>query len=100
MGSIAGWMLTEYLGNPLSLTKIFSGVLISAPLLFSFTFPVILITFLFHSIRLDVAKGVIAPVAFFAPLYISKYPGMGLSIPMAFGISLLLSTGDHRCNLL
>ncbi|WP_172967182.1 hypothetical protein [Thermococcus sp. 101 C5] len=48
MGSIAGWMLTEYLGNPLSLTKIFSGVLISAPLLFSFTFPVILITFLFH----------------------------------------------------
>ncbi|WP_258084223.1 hypothetical protein [Thermococcus thermotolerans] len=93
LGSIVGWVLTEYLGNPLSLTKIFSGVLISAPPLFSFIFLVILITFLFHSTRLDVAKGIIAFVAFFAPLYISKYLGTGLSIPMAFGISLLLSTG-------
>ena len=93
LGSAAGWALAEHLGNPLSPANIFSGVLISAPLLFSFTFLVILITFLFHSTRLDVAKGVIAFVAFFAPLYIPKYLRTGLSIPMAFAISLLLSTG-------
>lgn len=93
VGSVAGWWLTEYMGNPVPLTKISIGILVSAPLLFSFTLLVILITLLFQSTKLDVAKIIIFFIAFFTPMYVPKYLGVGISMGTALLLSLLLSTG-------
>ncbi|NJE78587.1 hypothetical protein E3E34_05585 [Thermococcus sp. GR4] len=75
------------------MTTVLLGILISVPALFSFTFFIILITLLFQSKYLDIAKLIIFFTAFIAPMYIPKYLGIGLSLKTALMISLLLSAG-------
>jgi len=93
LGSAAGWFITLHVSTPLPPTTVLFGILISAPALFSFTFLIILITLLFHSKYLDIAKFIIYFTAFFAPAYIPKYLGVGLSLETALVLSLLTSMG-------
>ncbi|WP_048150071.1 ABC-2 transporter permease [Palaeococcus ferrophilus] len=90
-GGIIGWILTVHLGNPIGVHQIVLGVIMASPLLFSFTSLVILTTFLLHSRYFDIAKGGIGFVAFFAPLYLPKYLGVGLSLSSGLIISGILS---------
>ncbi|QDA31792.1 hypothetical protein FH039_09540 [Thermococcus indicus] len=93
LGSAVGWFITLHVSTPIPLTTVLFGILISAPALFSFTFLVILITLLFQSRYLDIAKFIIFFTAYFAPAYIPKYFGVGLSLETALVLSLLLSIG-------
>jgi len=93
VGSVAGWFITLHVGTPISLTTVPLGILISVPALFSFTFLIILITLLFQSKYLDVAKLIIFFTAYFGPACIPKYFGVGLSLETALVLSLLTSIG-------
>ncbi len=93
LGSAVGWLIVLHIGTPIPVTAMLIGILISAPALLSFTFLVILITLLFQSTYLDVVKIIIAFTALFAPAYIPRYFGIGLSLKTALVLSLLLSAG-------
>ncbi|AIU70898.1 hypothetical protein TEU_11495 [Thermococcus eurythermalis] len=93
VGSVAGWFIALHVGTPISLTTVSIGILISVPALFSFTFLIILITLLFQSKYLDVAKLIIFFTAYFGPACIPKYFGVGFSLEIALVLSLLMSMG-------
>ncbi len=93
LGSAVGWFIALHVGTPIQLTTMLLGILISVPPLLSFTFLVILITLLFHSKYLEVAKFIIFFTAYFAPMYIPKYFGVGISMEIALVLSPLLSAG-------
>jgi len=100
LGSAVGWFIALHVGTPIPLTTMLLGILISVPPLFTFTFLVILITLLFQSKYLDVVKLLIAFTALFAPVYIPKYLGIGLSLKTALVLSFLLSAGALAVSLL
>ena len=93
VGSFVGVILADYTGTPVPLATALVGLTLSAPALFTFTLLVILITLLFQSKYLDVAKFIIVFTAFFAPMYVPKYFGVGISMEIALALSLLLSAG-------
>ncbi|NJE53894.1 hypothetical protein [Thermococcus sp. 21S9] len=93
LGGVAGLFLAEYSGTHIPLTVMLSGLLISMPLLFTFTFLVILTTLLFQSAWFSVLKVAVGFVAFIVPLYVPKYFGNVLSLKLALVLSLAISAG-------
>ncbi len=100
MGSFIGVILADYTGTPVPLAIALVGLIISTPALFTFTLLVILITLLFQSKYLDVAKFILVFIAFFAPMYVPKYFGVGISMELALALSLLLSAGSFIVSFL
>ncbi len=93
VGSFIGVVLADYTGTPVPPITALLGVIISAPALFTITLLVILITLLFQSKYLDITKIALLFTAYFAPMYIPKYFGVGISMGIALVLSLLLSAG-------
>ncbi|WP_456366751.1 hypothetical protein [Thermococcus sp.] len=93
MGSLAGFLLVHYSGASIPLTLMFLGLLISIPLLLTFTFFVVLTTLLFQSVWFNAVKIAVGFVAFFVPLYVPRYFGNILSLKLALVLSLTLSVG-------
>ncbi len=93
VGILAGFFLAHYSGDSIPLTLMFLGLLISIPLLLTFTFFVILTTLLIHSGWFNAVKVGIGFVAFIVPFYVPKYFGNVLSPKLALLISLVLSVG-------
>ncbi len=100
LGSAVGWFIALHVGTPIPIPTMLVGILISVPALFSFTFLIILITLLFQSKYLDIAKLIIAFTALFAPAYIPEYLGIGLSMKTALVLSFLLSAGAFAVSYL
>jgi|GEM_PF-1656339 ABC-type Na+ efflux pump permease subunit len=100
LGSLIGLLLADYSGIHIPLTVMVSGLLISTPLLFTFTFFVILTTLLFSSTWFNAVKIAIGFVAFFVPLYVPRYFGNVLSLKLALMLSLVISVGISIPSLL
>lgn len=94
LGSFVGLLLADYSGGVhIPLTTVLSGLLISMPLLFTFTFFVILTTLLFQSVLFNAVKVAIGFIAFVVPVYVPKYFGSVLSLKLALVLSLAISLG-------
>jgi len=93
LGSFVGLLLAWHSGVHVPLTIMLSGLLISMPLLFTFTFFVILTTLLFQSAWFNAVKVAVGFVAFIVPLYVPRYFGNVLSLKLALVMSLILSAG-------
>jgi len=91
LGSIVGLFLAEYSGAHIPLTVMLSGLLISMPLLFTFTFFVILTTLLFQSVWFNAVKVAIGFMAFVVPVYVPRYFGNVISLRLALVLSLAFS---------
>ena len=100
VGSLAGFILADYSGTHIPLTLMLFGLLISVPLLLTFTFFVILTTLLFQPIWFNAVKIAVGFVAFFVPLYVPRYFGNILSLKLALVLSLALSVGISIPSLL
>ncbi len=99
-GGFVGLILADYSGTHIPLTLMLSGLLISTPLLLTFTFFVILTTLLFRSVWFNAVKIAVGFVAFFVPLYVPRYFGNVLSLKLALVLSLAISVGISIPSLL
>ncbi len=99
-GGFVGLILADYSGAHIPLTLMLSGLLISTPLLLTFTFFVILTTLLFPPVWFNAVKIAVGFVAFFVPLYVPRYFGNVLSLKLALVLSLALSVGISIPSLL
>jgi len=93
LGSFLGLLLAWHSGAHIPLTVMLAGLLISRPLLVTFTFFVILTTLLFQSAWFNAVKVAVGFVAFIVPLYVPRYFGNVLSLKLALVMSLILSAG-------
>ena len=93
LGSFLGLLLAWHSGAHIPLTVMLAGLLISMPLLFTFTFFVILTTLLFQSAWFNAVKVAVGFVAFIVPLYVPRYFGDVLSLKLALVLSPAISAG-------